>query len=206
MSSRTRALFLSLAVAILVMGPVAAAAQPTLVAGVKAGVNSSTIAVGGVDTDMDFSQLLGGVGGAFVGAELTENFDLVLEGLYSQRGTKGTTLGGARGDLRFNYIDMPLLARIGTSTANGVRIHIFTGPQAGFRLSAKAINEDDEELDIKDETEDIDFGWTLGAGMEVKGFLLDARYTMGVRNMIIDEEGATSRNRTFTVMAGYRFK
>jgi hypothetical protein len=214
MSSRARALFLSLAVAILVMGPVAAAAQPTLVAGLKGGVNSSTI---DDDQDANLKQLLGGVGGVFVGADITRNFGIVAEGLYSQRGAKGLAPGEEIGDfttdlnihLHINYIDVPVLARVGTTAnANGMRFFAFTGPQASFLLSAEAQAEfegEEASVDVKEYVESLDFGWTLGLGLEAKRILVDARYTMGLRNMNATGESVL-KNRTFTVMAGYRFK
>ena len=141
----------------------------------------------------------------FVGGDVTSSFGFQVEGLYSQRGAKDNS-EGSETKLRVTYIDVPVLARFGTSSASGMRFHVFTGPQASFLLSAEARNDDlDLTIDLKDEVESFDLGWTLGAGLEANRFLVDARYTMGLKNMSKDADNDI-KNRTFTVMVGFRIK
>ena len=62
-----------------------------------------------------------------------------------------------------------------------------------------------ETDDLDEETESFDFGWTAGVGADMGRVTLDARYTMGLMN--IDKTGDdTIKNRTFSVMVGFRLK
>lgn len=198
-----RARVLSLALAVLVMAPAAAAAQTTMTAGLKGGVNSSTITDEG---NSSLKRLLGGVGGVFVGGDVTSNVGIQVEGLYSMRGAKDTS-DATETTLRMNYIDVPVLLRVGTGSGSGMGFHVFTGPQVSYLLNAKATS-GALSIDLKDDIEKIDFGWTLGVGVEANKFLVDARYTMGLKNMSKAGSGADSevKNRTFAVMIGYRLK
>ncbi len=197
MSIRTRVL--SLAVALMVIIPAAAKAQMSPVsAGIKGGINFATLSS---DSDDDFDRLIGGVGGVFIGRDITKNFGLQLEGLYSMRGAK--TEDGV-GKFKLNYIDIPVLARFGATSASGIKAFAFTGPQASFNIKAEA-EFLDQTQDLEDEVEKFDLGWTVGAGVEVNRFTVDARYTMGLKNIGKDDDDST-KNRTIAVMVGFRLK
>lgn len=199
----TRARVLSLALAILVMAPVVASAQTTMTAGLKGGVNSSTITDEG---NSSLKRLLGGVGGVFVGGDVNGNVGIQVEGLYSMRGAKDNS-DATETTLRTNYIDVPVTLRFGAGSGSGMGFHVFTGPQVSYLLDAKATH-GAVSVDLKDDLEKIDFGWTLGVGMEANRFLVDARYTHGLKNMSKTGTGADSevKNRTFAVMIGFRLK
>jgi opacity protein-like surface antigen len=187
--------------------PAVAAAQTStypMTFGVKAGVNASTLAV--EDNLLDTSSIWGAVGGLFVGRNITDNAGLQLEALFSQRGAKDVS-SSSETRLRLTYLDLPLTARFGSTMSNDVHFHAFTGPQLGIKLSAKAKNDFlgvDEDLD--DEVKSWDFGWTLGAGVEMNNLSLDARYTLGLTNIDASSSDGSIKNRTFTVLAGYRFR
>lgn len=194
-----RARVLSLAIALMVIVPAAAQAQMSPVsAGIKGGINSASLSS---DTDENIDRLIGGVGGVFVGREINKNVGLQLEGLYSMRGAKAE---GGDVKLKLNYIDVPLLARFGATSASGIKAFVFTGPQASFNIKAEA-EAFGETVDLDDEIEKLDLGWTVGAGVDVNRFTFDARYTMGLMNIAKDDTDST-KNRTFTVMIGYRLK
>jgi hypothetical protein len=194
-----RARVLSLAVALMVIVPAAAKAQMSPgSAGIKGGINSATLSN---DTDESLDQLIGGVGGVFVGRDINKNFGLQLEGLYSMRGAKAE---GGDAKIKLNYIDVPVLARLGSQSANGNKFYAFTGPQASFKVTSEVefLGETD---DLDDDVESFDFGWTAGVGADMGRVTLDARYTMGLMN--IDKTGNdTIKNRTFSVMVGFRLK
>lgn len=204
MSFRLRVITAALGAAIIL--PSVAAAQtvyPTTF-GVKAGVNSSTLSTD--DDALDVSSRWGAAAGLFAGRNISENVGIQLEGLFSQRGAKDST-SGSDTTLRLTYLDVPLTARFGSTTSNNVHFHAFTGPQLGIKLSAKA--KDDflgTEIDLDDEVKSWDFGWTVGAGVEMNKISLDARYTMGLTNIDDSDTDASIKNRTFTVLLGYRFR
>lgn len=197
MSIRTRVL--SLAIALMVIVPAAAMAQMSPVsAGIKGGINLATLSS---DTDEDFERLTGGVGGVFIGREINKSFGWQLEGLYSMRGAKAD---GGDAKIKLNYIDVPVLARFGGTSASGIKAFAFTGPQVSFNIKAEAEFLGETE-DLKDDVEKFDLGWTVGAGVEVNRFTVDARYTLGLMNIAKDDEESV-KNRTFAVMIGVRLK
>ncbi len=199
MAVRLRLVLLPLGM--LVMIPVVAAAQSKATVGIKAGVNIATIS----SSDSDTSSILGAVGGVFFGSQINDRVGVQVEGLYSQQGAKDKT-PGSDVKYRVNYFNVPVLARFGNTTTNTTHFHVFTGPQAGFKLNAKASSKNlGLTVDVGDEVKGFDFGWVLGAGVEMNRLTFDVRYTLGLTN-ISTMSGDTAKNRTFSAMAGIRLK
>lgn len=189
--------------------PAIAAAQTStypMTFGIKAGVNASTLST--EDSLLDTSNIWGAAAGVFTGRNITENVGIQMEALFSQRGAKDNSLGSSETKLRLTYLDVPVTARFGSTTTNNVHFHAFTGPQLGIKLSAKAENDFiGNEEDLDDEVKSWDFGWTFGAGVEMNNVSLDARYTFGLTNIDASEfSDGSIKNRTFTVLVGYRFR
>lgn len=204
MSFRSRVITVALGAAIMLPSVAAAQAVYPTTFGLKAGVNSSTLSSD--DDLLDVGSRWGAVAGGFVGRNITDNLGIQLEGLFSQRGANDKT-SGLDNSIRLTYLDVPLTARVGSTTGNNMHFHAFTGPQLGIKLSAKA--KDDflgTEIDLDDEVKSWDFGWTVGAGVEMNRVSLDARYTLGLTNIDNSDSDASLKNRTFTVLLGYRFR
>ena len=204
MSFRLRVITVALGAAIMLPSMAAAQSVYPTTFGLKAGVNSSTLSTD--DDLLDVGSRWGAVAGAFVGKNITDNLGIQLEGLFSQRGANDKT-SGVDNSLRLTYLDVPLTARFGSTSANNMHFHAFTGPQLGIKLSAKA--KDDflgTEIDLDDEVKSWDFGWTVAAGVEMNRVSLDARYTLGLTNIDNSDTDSSLKNRTFTVLLGYRFR
>jgi len=199
---------ITVALCAMTLMPAIAAAQTStypMTFGVKAGVNASTLST--QDSQLDTSNIWGAVAGLFAGRNISDNAGIQLEALFSQRGAKDIS-SSPETRIRLTYLDVPLTARFGSTMSNDVHFHVFTGPQVGIKLSAKATNDlIDNELDLDDEVKSWDFGWTLGAGVEMNNLSLDARYTLGLTNIDASQfSDGSLKNRTFTVLAGYRFR
>jgi hypothetical protein len=86
---------------------------------------------------------------------------------------------------------------------------LYVGPAVSFLLSAKITN--GGEVDIKDSTEDIDYGIFFGGGADYMigngALMLDVLYNIGLANIDkeADAEGLSVTNKTIQIMAGYRF-
>lgn len=197
-----RACAAALALCVFLAWPVVAGAQAAAVdAGIKAGVNFATIT--SENSTIDFTHLRGWTGGIFVGRDFTERFGMQVEGLYSQRGTKGS-VSGIDLEAKLDYIDVPVLARLGVTSASGSRIHLLTGPTVSVKVNSSA-RAGTVDLDLDDNAESLDVGWTVGAGIDVRRLIVDARYTFGLMN--VDKSGDdTVKNRTLSLMVGYRIK
>ena len=190
--------------ALLVAFAAPAAAQSGTVFGAKVGINFATLNVDS-DAGVDTSNKTGLMAGVFMGIPVNSRFSFQPEVLYSQQGAELEDEFGNEGTLKFDYINVPLLANINLSTGPNA-FSFLVGPQIGFRTGAKA-SADDEDTDLKDETESTDFGLVLGVAATMRNFVIDARYTHGLRNINADDsEDEDLKNRVFTVSVGLKFR
>lgn len=199
MTARVRLVFASL---VLVVALPAAAAAQSLTLGVKGGVNSATIQS---DSSPDIGSRWGAVGGLFLGARITDMVGLQVEGLFSQRGGIDETPGS---DVKFlvNYIDVPVMLKLGRASDDGIGFHALAGAQASYKLKAEASSELlGVTVDLDDELEDLDLSAVFGVGVEKGRFSLDALYVLGLSN-IATTQGEDAKNRTIRVMVGVRLK
>ena len=114
--------------------------------------------------------------------------------------------------INLGYLNLPVMAKY--FVAPGFSIE--AGPQVGFLLSAKneysysasgfGITESSsEEIDIKDDTESMDFSFNVGAGYEfTENIFVQARYNFGLTNIAKDTEGDI-KNGVIQVSVGYKF-
>jgi Outer membrane protein beta-barrel domain len=143
---------------------------------------------------------------------------LVVEGLFSQNGTKlefsdsGATFTQ---EIRIDYIVIPVLGRVNLKASDGVLVHLYLGPQFGFKTgfqsketltvagtSTSMTSNDDDN--IKGHNIDLGFGGQVDFGR----FLVDLRYSLGLTNVDQDTgpEEPEVKNRTFSMMFGVRLK
>ena len=184
-------------------------AQP-VTAGLKAGVTAArlpgvTDAVP-VELVVDEQSRWGGTGGVFVTLPLTDLVAFQPEALYVVRGA--TLAVGPRITLAydFRFLEMPLFFRFGRSDR---RLYFLTGPSVGFRLTAEARETVDgviETRDFADQIKRVDVGVAVGAGATAGRFLVEGRWTEGLRDVeSADVFGAAVRHRVLAVLAGFRF-
>ncbi len=130
-----------------------------------------------------------GIGGLFA-LDIGQQFYLQIQPTYL---VKGGTAVPDPGDPEFrftaNYLEIPLLIQKTFGTT--VKPYVLGGPTLGFLLS----NEVDAELngteftaDLKDVSETLDFGLTVGAGVlfPINNFVLflESRYTHGISDVL----------------------
>jgi hypothetical protein len=192
---KLRVLVLLVAFAALTGAP--ALAQVNISGGVKAGVNSSDIAIDPTE-DECCSRKTGFIGGLFVTVPFSETLGFQPEFLYSMKGAKFE--GGF--EIEADYFEVPLLVRADFSAATN-RGFVLFGPTLGFNRSAKAKFEDEEE-DIKDDVENFDLGFAIAAGFQFGRGSVEARYTHGLSDADTDPD-AKARHRVVSLLAGFRF-
>jgi hypothetical protein len=175
--------FLSAVVCVMAL----AAATPAFAqvgGGIKAGVNLAQIS--GSDDSPDTR--IGTIAGVF----LITNQGLIAfqpELLFSMQGAK-FTFGTAKAD----YVQIPLLLRIGSSSKNKASLYGLVGPSLGILV------QDDF---FEDAVERTDVGATVGAGVTFSRFLVEARFTAGLTDFA---KGSNAfKNRVFSVMGGFVF-
>lgn len=172
--------------------------------GVLIGANFATIEFSGSDENWD--RRTGLVGGAFVTLPLSSSFSVQPEVLYSQKGAKAKE-GGDEITLELDYLDIPVLARVTAGGPTG--LVLFGGPSFGFKVRARSkldVGGTKEDTDIGSDVETFDLGLVVGAGLQSRSILVDARYQWGLSNINKDEFDATEvKNRVFSVLLGFRF-
>jgi opacity protein-like surface antigen len=114
---------------------------------------------------------------------------------FSQTTTYNTRLG---------YLEIPLFLEAGVGTDN-VRFFAFTGPELGFRLSAKEDVDFPGQItlstDVKDQFKSTSVGVAFGGGIEYQiapavAFVVDARYSHDLSNV---SNVSTGPNSNITV-------
>jgi len=159
-----------------------------------------------------------------------------VEGLYSQKGTSLRYTEESFDDsvevrfrLRLNYLELPVLLGWQSRSTQGPRFSVFAGPSVGVKMSSSLaftsieLNGEDvtddfeseveelqdeleRSLDLDDAVSKIDYGIVFGAGLDLGALTMDARYTIGLKDLTTRSESAVMKNRTFAVMLGYKFK
>ena len=207
---------------------VLALAATLAVPGVAAAQDASVILVGGLNIsklslpfpDFDFEELdvvvdngtrMGFAGGVLVDINASRRAGFTIGGLYSQRGAKmdAEILGFGVGTVDFNmeYLEIPLLARIGVG-GDETTFSVLAGGMVGVPIRARTIFSSfgfDEDASFTDELPDVDFGVTFGARADFGRGSVTAWYTHGLTDLTEGLSPEPIRHRVFSVLAGWRF-
>ena len=152
-------------------------------------------------------QRAGLAAGVFETLPLLSWIDLQAEALYTTRGSK-VTVGSVTTTEEIDYLDVPVLGRVKKRFGRWT-LYAAAGPSTAFKLRARtrtSFSGSTQEIDIGSQVETIDFGASMGGGVEHGRLVFDARYTLGISDIDKDKTDATTtRNRTVAITAGYRF-
>jgi hypothetical protein len=179
--------------------------------------------------DTDLKNSTGFIIGASFRTSLLPFISLQPEILYTEKGAKfeesmmipvnGSTANAAvEATIDLKYLEVPLLVRAGLPVP-GFSPFVYLGPAIAFNLSADFTMEANvmgfsmkETEDIKDEIKNIDYGLVVGGGLEFGLPLfklhVEARYTMGLTNVLDngDMNGDIDlKNGVFSLMVGATF-
>lgn len=203
--------------------------------GVKAGL--STYNITEVPAGWDNTSFKSGfAGGAYLNYAFNENLSLQPEVLYVMKGLNGAisnpfvTIDFTG---KYNYIDIPLLAKYAMPTKSGFIPCFFVGPSLGINLTAdfdiegKDLIWDENitgSIDYSEATNKVEFGLVIGAGCDYAvgngQITFNARFNLGFSKVIkggevtgeingepyqeiITEEDA--KNIGFLLLLGYAF-
>jgi hypothetical protein len=169
--------------------------------GVKGGLNISSI-TNAEEDGVNSKSLVGFHIGFFGEFMISDQFAIQPELLYSTQGVK-LEFDGEEGDLKVDYINVPVMAKYYLADAFSLEL----GPQIGFLVSSKVESGGLSE-DVKDETKPIDVSLGFGANYNfAEKFMLGARYNLGLTRL--QEElfpgELESKNSVFQISLGYRF-
>lgn len=160
---------------------------------------------------------MGLAGGVFLEIGLPGPISIQPEVLYVQKGAKiSFAEGEITGTLKANidYIEIPLLLKFNLVSGGLTIPSFYAGPYFGFNTKAEFVISAagyTETQDIKDDIKNTEFGVTFGLGLTQKlgvmKLTFDARYDLGISNIIEETvEGPSSiKTRTWLFMAGISF-
>ena len=176
--------------------------------GVRAGYNMSNLN-GDTAEDLDTKSLSGFHVGLFTEFPVAPRFSIQPEVIYSTQGARfENALGEA--DIRTQYLNVPVLAKF--YVADGFNIQ--AGPQIGFLTGAEWQMDGADDIDVSEHMKGTDFGLLFGAGYKLaQGLTIDARYNMGLSNVLDDNSEAFEnlgtnnewKNGVFQIGLGYQF-
>lgn len=221
-----------LAAAILVSS---AAAAKGFHAGLKGGLSTSTTT--GVPLGLDDTSFRGGfAGGLSLGYSFNDYFTLQPEILYVMKGLGGSVSNRfSSGDFtgEYDYVEIPVLAKLTMSSRSRVSPYVFFGPSLGLNVKADVeidwapsrLNEAwTESWDYSSVTNTLEFSVAFGGGLEFDAWMgavtLDGRFDLGLSKVtkggtistIIDDtefiehvSESTSKNMGFLLLVGYAF-
>ncbi len=167
-----------------------------LALGLKAGFNSTKFKLsdlGNYTTEEWKTETKNGfIYGAFARVKLSHPFYLQPEIYYS---SKKFELEGNRVTLK--TFDVPILLNFRVLSLGPVKVHALAGPVASIVRKDKIPAKYNDYLDFKSTN------WTFqaGAGAEVLGISLDARYEWGLSDV---SKGIDGRTNVLTITAGLR--
>ena len=188
----------------------------TIQAGVKAGIDFSSLPNAGEVIDQivklrstETSSKAGVVLGGFVIFPIMDRLSFqpelafVMKGVKLNEGSEGTLTASLR------YLEFPILARY-EATVGGHTAYLVVGPtfavKAGTGAHLDGPNQTDENIDAA--IRSFDAGIAFGGGMVYDRYLFEVRYTQGVTDVGTDLFPHTDsvKNRTFAILAGVRLK
>jgi hypothetical protein len=157
---------------------------------------------------VDLGYRVGFTAGGFVGIGLNSALAIQPEVLFAQKGFKGRNpFENGRFEFQVDYIDVPVLIRVGGS--GGLGFQVLAGPSFNFNIRAKGTAEGDPDEDLKDDIEPFEFGLVVGAGFYGRVLIVEGRYQEGLTNVVkttfIDDD-ESYRNRSFAALVGIRFR
>jgi hypothetical protein len=203
-----RVLALGLCACALSVTAVSAADGPT--AGIVVGANISSGHLTGSDaTGISTGKRAGLFIGGFALMPLTDVVAVQPEVAYSQKHfTVQDTVGSFTATEKWDWIEVPILARISFWHAGDRSAYVAGGPGFGFLARAK------EEAagttgDVKDDVKRVDVSIIAGAGVSMGKFGVEARYDAGLKDLNKDNnlgDNLTIKSRTIRVDVTWMFR
>lgn len=173
-------------------------AQTTKI-GLKAGATGSNINISGIEDEGSPDMKIGFYAGILSDIGISESFSVAPELFYSQMGAKESE-DGDKSKLDLGYINLPVLLKYKT-----LGLSVFLGPQISYLISAKSKFNSETE-DVKDGYDKTDISGVIGAGYTLmNGFGFDARYQVGLTDIIKESGEGKLKNNAIMVGIHYYF-
>jgi hypothetical protein len=105
------------------------------------------------------------------------------------------------------YLEFPLLLRLSRQTRENTALYVIGGPAFALRRNAviREVADAGRHEDIDDLVSGSNLSYVAGAGLQYKRWLVDARFTRGMRNIAVDPASMAVKTGAFSVLMGARF-
>ncbi|MBR4756040.1 MAG: PorT family protein [Bacteroidales bacterium] len=176
-----KAIFAALAAAFVFNVGVYAQQYNNVRGGIVGGVTSSSTKLKEVTTKSISKYHIGVVGEFPLGAGFAIQPELIyqMKGMALNNMGESTVNDAAKSlETKFGYIELPVQIQWGPDLV-AFRPYGFIEPFAGYQISAKS----DEVTTVGDELEKIEYGMSLGAGIDISHFQVSAKYFWNFGNV-----------------------
>ena len=166
--------------------------------GVTAGLNVSNLTTSGGGGSSDYKA--GFQAGVVADFGLTENFSIIPELLFSQRGCKYKDINES---VTLNYLQLPINAAYKFDVGYGSKLFIFAGPYLGYGVSATNAKFGSNVGEVKP----FDFGINAGVGYQYDKVFFKLQCNPGLINLSnYSGSGSSVKNmNAVSVTVGYYF-
>jgi hypothetical protein len=176
---------------------------PALAQGVGIGAKIGPLFSSLSETDVEFENRTGWIGGLFIGGNRPGIVGVGVDILYARKG--GKEIDGSGSDLSVNldYLNVPVYLRINAGSASRSKAAVYgiAGLDLNFLLRSKFSTGES----ITDNFKRADYGLALGLGVEITRALIEARYTKGFGTIAKGTHDSDLKTQSFAVMFGVRF-
>jgi hypothetical protein len=190
----------------------------TITAGVKAGIDFSSLPNAGAVIDQvvkqpstETSSKVGALFGGFVTVPFWNRLAVQPELQFVMKGAKlKEAAAGGTITASIRYLEFPVLLRYAAPVGEHTG-YVLVGPTFGVKASSSA------QLDGASQTADInidpairtfDAGLAFAAGLDYRRYVFELRYTLGLNDVAADTfpHADSVKNRNLAITAGIRFK
>jgi hypothetical protein len=142
---------------------------------------------------LDFNNRTGWHGGIFFGGKQSGPIGLQSEVNWIR---KQAEVGTGGQNIRIDYLQLPILLRINASALYGI-----AGPAVDIKIADEI-----EGVTLDDGFEGADVSLVFGGGIEVARFIVEGRYTKGLRRINkLFGDFTEIKTQSFTLLFGVRF-
>lgn len=159
--------------------------------------------------------------GGYASIALTGPLSFQPEVLFAARGQRirdknAQSFTTATGELKLpaadrvvlvRYVEFPLLLRLTKRTHANTSLYAIGGPAFALRRNAviREVVDAGRHQDIDDLVSGSNMSYIFGAGLQHRRWLVDARFTRGIRNIASEPTPVIVKTGAFSVLMGARF-
>ena len=184
---------------------------------IRGGVNMASMSASATESSyQDYKQqsILGYQAALVMPIKLTDNVAIQPELMWIQKGGKFDYTINSNNKLvvsrTYNYFEVPLSLKLSLgNTSGGLGIYVLGGPYAGLALNGKTKRETtiggvtsvaESTVDYSSDSNQekrLDWGANIGAGVTFGKIYIDARYNLGINNLLDDDASNTNDNKPY---------